>query len=529
MADVDAAAGMRWRPRVRIGPRTTAQVRSTRPKAARRRLTPPFAAARRRLVVINLAVVTAILAVMAIAVYVADAHAIDQQIDQELVVRVSRDGASDLRAVLASQSSATSATSTTRPATISTDGEHGTADGADAGERYEPSSPNVFVLGLDNRGQVIYDPGHVATATAATARLPDLAAARPVLSGASTSTWVTVGGEPHAYRLYTVPLTTQHGQIIGAMQVGLSLDARERQLHDLLVTLAFVGLAVMVITALASLYLAERALDPARRAFDHQRQFAAAASHELRTPLAFVRSQGDLVLGYLARSSSAENRALTDDVRELVDEVDYMARLVRDLLLLARDAHDLRGARALVWQRVDLGALAADVVERMRPLAATHGVELAADLSADTDVAVKDVDVQGDSDRLRQLILILVENAVHYTPEGGRVEIGVRAKAGGGPLRSHLGHTPRAEIEVRDTGIGIAPEHLEAIFAPFYQADPARAAQSVREHRGAGLGLALARWIVEAHGGSIAVGSEIGQGSTFRVLLPLADGDQQRT
>lgn len=528
MADNDAATGVGWRTRVRIGPRSTAQVRSARPRAAQRRLTPPFAAARRRLVAINLAVVTAILAVMAIAVYMADAHAIDQQIDQELVARVNRDGASDLRAVLASQTSATSAT---LPASTSADGEHGTADGADAGERYEPSSPNVFVLGLDSRGRVIYDPGHVAAATAATvatARLPDLAAARPVLAGASASTWVTVGGEPHAYRLYTVSLTTQHGQIIGAMQVGLSLDARERQLHDLLVTLALVGLAVMAITALASLYLAERALDPARHAFDNQRQFAAAASHELRTPLAFVRSQGDLVLGRLARSSSAENQALTDDMRELVDEVDYMARLVRDLLLLARDAHDLRGARALVWQRVDLGALAADVVERMRPVAATHGVELAADLSDETDEVVTGVDIRGDGDRLRQLILILVENAVHYTPEGGRVEVSVRAKAGGGPLLSHLGHAPRAEVEVRDTGTGIAPEQLEAIFAPFYQADPARPGRLAGEHRGAGLGLALARWIVEAHGGSITVESAVGQGSTFRVMLPLADGGRHR-
>lgn len=511
MAARDTAAPMDVERQARSGLRTSHTSRSKRPRT---RLTPPFAAARRRLVAINLAVVTAILAVMAIAVYVADAHAIDQQIDHELVDRVGHDGAGDVIAMIAQQTAASAS-----PAAA--EGDRSAADGADAGEHYEPSGPNVFVLGLDRSGRATYDPGHVVTATAG---LPDLTAARPVLAGTSASTWATIGGEPHVYRLYTVPLM-QHGQIIGAMQVGISLDAREHQLHDLLITLALVGLVVMVITALASVYLAERALDPARRAFDHQRQFAAAASHELRTPLAFVRSQGDLVLRQLERSSSREHQELSEDMRELVDEVDYMARLVRDLLLLARDAHDLRDAQGLVWRPVDVAALAADVVERTRPVAAAREVELAADLADDSTEEMTEVAVCGDSDRLRQLLLILVENAVHYTPAGGRVAVSVRTRAGGGVLLSHLGHAQQVEVEVRDTGIGIAPEHLQDIFVPFYQADLAHAARTPDEHRGAGLGLALARWIVEAHGGSITVESAVGQGSVFRVVLPLADGD----
>ena len=504
-ADTDAATSVPRPSGSRVAPAAT----RSRPK---RRLAPPFVAARRRLVAINLAVVTAILAVMAVAVYVADAHAIDQQIDQELVNRVSRDGASDVTALLGGQaSSAPVATQT--PA-----GERVPPDGADTGEQYEPASPNVFALGLDRRGHVIYDPGHV---VAATMGLPDLAAARPVLAGTSAATRVTLGAASHAYRLYTVPLI-QHGAIIGALQVGTSLDTRDRQLDDLLFTLAAVGLAVMALTALASVYLADRALEPARRAFDQQRQFAAAASHELRTPLAFVRSQGDLILGQLARSPHTENLALSEDMGDLVDEVDYMARLVRDLLLLARDAHD---GRALAWQRVDLAALARDVADRTQAMAAARELAISADLppAGDHEAAIV---VRGDGDRLRQLLLILVENAVKYTPAGGRVEVRVRVKAAArGALLSHLSHTQRAEIEVRDTGIGISPEHLEAIFAPFYQGDPARSAASLQEHRGAGLGLALARWIVEAHGGSITVESAVGEGSAFRVALPLADAD----
>jgi two-component system sensor histidine kinase CiaH len=480
-----------------------------RPLRAGKRLAPPFAAARRRLVAINLVVVTAILGIMAVAVYVADAHALDQQINQELIGRVSNDSASDILAQLSHQAATTGSSSA------------GTVerDGADLGEQYEPSSPNVFALGLNLQGHVIYDPGHVI----AKVGLPDLAAARPVLAGTRASTLVTTPEGAHEYRLYTTPLVEQ-GKIVGAVQVGMSLDTRDHQLRDLLATLALVGLAVMAITALASVYLAEQALDPARRAFERQHQFTAAASHELRTPLAFVRSQGDLVLGELSQSETAANRALAQDVSDMVDEVDYMARLVRDLLLLARDAHD---SHALVWQRVDLAALATEVADRTRSLATTSGVEVTVHAPGEDHEAVI---VRGDGDRLRQLLLILVGNAIQYTPAGGHVSISARAKAGRTPLLSHLGHSLRAEIEVRDDGIGIAPEHLEDIFTPFYQANLARsvtpaaeADDAPPEHRGAGLGLALAQWIVEAHGGSITVESALGEGSVFRITLPLAD------
>jgi signal transduction histidine kinase len=464
----------------------------------------PFVATRRRLVAINLLVVSAILAVMAVAVYISDAHAIDQQINQQLVTWAEREPSGD-------------SLTTTLPSG-GTSGE--SSDAFDLTERYEPSSPNVFALVLNSEGEVVSDPGRVTTLG-----LPDSRAAGPVLAGSVASTLVTVGHEPNQFRLYTVPLRS-HGTIVGALQIGISLEARERQLHDLLVTLGLVGLGVLVLTAGASVYLAERALVPARLAFERQRQFAAAASHELRTPLAIVRSQADLVTRRLRRAGegsglSAENsRDATQDVQEITEEVDYMTRLVHDLLLLARDEHLSRGQ---AWQRVDLGTVANGVVEKLRPTADAYGVALRRTASAGThDEAAC---VRGDADRLRQLVLILLENALRYTPRGGSVEVDVVARPG---HRLFVGHRGHVELTVRDTGVGIAPEDQARIFEPFYRSPAARVAgPDGGEQRGAGLGLALAQWIARAHDGSISVESALGVGSTFSVHLPLAPASDE--
>lgn len=460
---------------------------------------PPFRAARRRLVAINLLVVSAILAVMAVAVYISDAHAIDQQLTQQLQMRATRDSTADVLALLVAPNGA--------PPALRDDGH----ESGELGEPYEPASPNVFAVGFNANGTVIYDPGRI-TALG----IPDRTAALPVLAGRVPSTLVTVGAEPHEYRLYTVPLLS-HGHIVGALQTGISLDTRERQLHDLLLTLAAAGLAMLLLTTLASVFLAERALVPVRRAYERQRQFAAAASHELRTPLAYARSQAELVLtqladGQPAADAPADRGMLASDVREIVGEVDYMSRLVRDLLLLARDEGD---QGALARKSLDLGALVSGAVEAVRTDARARGVELSVDIHGEPPDGIW---VRGDADRLRQLALILLDNAVRYTPAGGRVKVEVRARHSGNSL---LGHHRYAELIVSDTGRGIAPEHIERIFTPFFRADPAQS--TADEHRGAGLGLALARWIVEAHGGKIAVESTAGVGSEFRVVLASAE------
>jgi len=457
--------------------------------------TMPYTASRRRLVLINLLVVSGILLAMAIFVYAWEAHVSDQQVNEQLIHWAARGAPAD--AV---------------PTDTSDEGASSNAH-SDV-ETYEPSSPNVFSVIINQQGKVTFDPGNVGSISG----LPDLAAAQPVLHGEQASTLVTVGSHDSTYRLYTVPIV-DHGNIVGALQTGTSLAARDRTLHDLFFTLLGVSIVCLLLTAGASLYLADRALVPMVTAYERQHRFTAAASHELRTPLAIVRSQAELVERSLQRVTQSIKRGSAvqaetleqtrSDVREIVDEVDYMTRLVRDLLTIARDESDSRG---LSWSSVDVRALARDLVGRMQPQAERQHLALTlSDSASDQPAAI----VRGDADRLRQLILVLVENAIRYTPAGGAITVGVRTSTGRRILHGHGGNVL---ITVSDTGQGIAPDELPRIFEPFYRARHERTSQD--DHTGAGLGLALARWIVAAHGGEITVTSTLGKGTTFIISIP---------
>ena len=170
-----------------------------------------------------------------------------------------------------------------------------------------------------------------------------------------------------------------------------------------------------------------------------------------------------------------------------------MSRLVSELLTLARaDA----GQQLLNREEVDLAELAHNVVEAMQPLAVQGGVGLTAQIRPQ-------VGVLGDQTRLMQLLMNLVDNALRYTPPGGRVTVEAMAQAGW------------AELCVADTGVGIAAEHVPHLFERFYRADQSRA----RSDGGSGLGLAIAQWIAHAHDGHIGVESEFGRGSRFTVRI----------
>jgi signal transduction histidine kinase len=455
-------------------------------------------------------VVSGILTAMAFAVYGWELHASDQQVNDQLTQWVAH--------------------AMPGGGVASADGQPGQVGQPDPRDpldhdHYEPFSPNVFSVTLDQQGRVIADPANVAALG-----LPDLAAAAPVLSGKQTSTLVTTGRDDHTFRLYTVPIY-QHGAVVGALQAGMSLAPRERQLHDLLAILAAVSAGMLLLTGLASLFLADRALFPMRLAYDRQRQFAAAASHELRTPLALARSQAELVERSLGRALAAganegasvavgsdDLRRMRADVGEITAEVDYMTRLVRDLLLLARDAGDHQGA---LWESVDLRGLVAETAAKLQLRAIANGLTLRMDTPPEGETGAA-VYVRGDGDRLRQLALALLENAIHYTPAGGTITARVGVVHGHGlpGKRQNV-----AQLVVADTGVGIAPEDMPRIFEPFYRADAARGRMAGAEnHSGAGLGLALAQWIVRAHEGEIAARSTPGKGATFTVTLPEEGG-----
>jgi heavy metal sensor kinase len=226
------------------------------------------------------------------------------------------------------------------------------------------------------------------------------------------------------------------------------------------------------------------------RSFAEMRQFTADAAHELRTPLAVIRSEAEVALR--ADRTPDEYRRV---IENLLDEATRLGGVADQLLFLCRqDA----GLLPPVREELDAGRLVREVAENMRVVADEKGVTLSAD-------QVTPCRVVSDGRLVRRVMYNLLDNAIKYTDPGGRVE--VTSAADGGTLM----------VTVSDTGIGIPPEHLSHVFERFYRADPSRAG----DRPGAGLGLAICRSIVRTLGGSIALESSPGAGTTVRLTLPL--------
>jgi signal transduction histidine kinase len=273
--------------------------------------------------------------------------------------------------------------------------------------------------------------------------------------------------------------------------------AEQRTLDTMLIVLLIGGgLVVAVAFGFGTVY-ARRALVPIREslaaqrvALRRQREFAADASHELRTPLTVIRSSVD----YLERHRDEPVAVVGSALEDIDDEVTHMTAIVEDLLLLARSDS---GAVALEHVPVDLGDVAADGASAMGKPATDRGVHVV----VDPQPAV----VAGDPARLRQLVMILVDNAIRHSPMDGRVGVAVRAGVGG------------ASLVVEDDGPGIRPEDMPHVFERFYRAQGAPGG-------GTGLGLAIAQWIVERHGGRIEVANRAEGGARFVVSLPATGG-----
>jgi two-component system, OmpR family, sensor kinase len=219
--------------------------------------------------------------------------------------------------------------------------------------------------------------------------------------------------------------------------------------------------------------------------FRNQQRFLADVSHELRTPLTTVRGNIDLM-----RRFGEYDPELLDIIQ---DELQRMTRLVGDLLLLARaDGGSLPIAR----QAIDLETVILDIYRQVQPLQESQQVMVRLG-------SLMPVRIMGDADRIKQLLLILVDNGMKYTPAGGEVVVSLTRVA------------DTAVVSIQDNGPGIAAQHIPFIFDRFYRVDKSR----TRALGGSGLGLSIAKWIAEVHGGTIRVESELGKGSKFMVLL----------
>jgi heavy metal sensor kinase len=227
-------------------------------------------------------------------------------------------------------------------------------------------------------------------------------------------------------------------------------------------------------------------------AFERLRRFTADASHELRTPLTAMRSVGEVAL-----RNPLETAAYRDVIGSMLEEVDRLTRLVESLLILTRADS---GQFQLVPERLDIGALAGNVVDQVRVLADEKQQHVV--LKAPTRIHAT-----ADTALMRHAMMNLIHNAIKYTPNGGRITVEVSRMNSG-----------QVVIEVRDTGPGIPAAHRHRIFDRFYRVDASRS----REEGGVGLGLAIARWAVEANGGQIKLASDGRTGSSFRILLPIA-------
>ncbi len=315
------------------------------------------------------------------------------------------------------------------------------------------------------------------------------------------------------------------------LAVGHPTKEIENALHSLVNTLLVAVPLTMVVAGAGGIFLARRALKPVddiartaleieekdlsrripvktkdelgrlaatlnqmierlERAFKRQREFTGDASHELRTPLSVIQAEASLAL---QKERSAEE--YRESLATISEEAKHMGMIIEELLTLARADS---GTEKLVFETVDLGELLHSLASDGEVLSHEKGLVFHAG-------PFPSIEIKGDRAKLRQLFLNLMDNAIKYTPPGGTVSISME------PGKDSV------VVTVRDTGIGIPAEHLPHIFERFYRVDKARS----RAEGGAGLGLAIAKHIAQAHGGTISVESEVGKGSAFYVHLPL--------
>ncbi|MCR8629990.1 sensor histidine kinase [Paenibacillus radicis (ex Xue et al. 2023)] len=280
----------------------------------------------------------------------------------------------------------------------------------------------------------------------------------------------------------------------GAYWMAIDITRDIELLRSIKLLLFFFTLILLSIAIGLAYLFAGKVMVPLKKSYHRQVEFTTNASHELRTPLSVIHSSVELLEDCKEALPEFEQHVLDG----LKDEVERMIRLVESLLTLARSDSK---QWAFQLEAVDLGQISHETYQAMLPLALKKGVDIQIDPPT---IDVHSSVIQGNIDQLRQLIYILLDNAIKYTPSGGKVTI------------KYLCDThSRTTLQITDTGIGIPKDELSRIFERFYRVDKARS----REFGGAGLGLSIAADILRSHQAFIHVTSEEGKGSVFEIVF----------
>jgi len=361
------------------------------------------------------------------------------------------------------------------------------------GEHAQPSAPEnevdednydgdlaaIFVSPLDANGQAI-----AGSQVSAAPLFQDKEASLAAMQQGSDRRTTRLADDSQA-RLLTYRVDVSGGPAL--LQVGRVLRDQQRVLNQFLTALWILGGLSVFLLGVGSWWLSSRSIKPVQHAWEQQQVFVSNASHELRTPLTLIKATAEV--GLRQQPGASQQEAL-QDIRQ---ECDYMNRLVDDLLLLSRmDTHRLKLSR----EPIELKPLLDEVKSQADKLAVDRGVQM-------VEGALQG-SVLGDPTHLRQALLILVDNALRYTPSGGTVRLETRD------------HGRQWQILVSDTGCGIPAKDLPHIFDRFYQVSR----PEVDDNRNNGLGLSIAKGLMEAQGGSISIDSREGAGTLAILSMP---------
>ncbi len=347
-------------------------------------------------------------------------------------------------------------------------------------EIFDSQLASIYVLPVDASGAVIGDANLILPPFS----LETEASKAALAYGSDLRTIYSPDGS--RIRLLTYRLDQVKGPAL--LQMGRTLTDQDRLRTQFLIGMLTLGALSVVMLGMGSWWLSGKTLMPAQKSWDQQQIFISNASHELRTPLTLIRATAEVI-----QRSQSLNEEQNQLIGDILSECDYVDRLVNDLLLLSRlDTHRLN----LVREPVNLKDLLSEALELTEKM--LNGKNIA------IQIGNAQGEVLGDQQRLRQVLLILLDNAIRYTPDGGSIFLTT--------IQKHK----TWQVIVQDSGIGISPEHLPHVFDRFYQVNPA----SDETSRSNGLGLSIAKGLINALGGEITAQSQPGRGARFIVELP---------